>query len=213
MKHLLENWFYFFCLYVTFVYFKVCHRARFLSKDKVPLEGGLVICMNHASFFDPPLAAAGIRPRTTWFLARKTLWKNPFFGKLITALNSIPVDQDRPDMSSLKNMIKKLKQEQAILLFPEGQRTLDGAFCAAQPGVGLIVAKSKKPILPVRVFGSYEAWPRNGKIKLFTPITVVVGDSFSLNDLIDSWQGNERALYQAISEKIIEQIALIKIPA
>ncbi|MDL5054712.1 lysophospholipid acyltransferase family protein [Oscillatoria laete-virens NRMC-F 0139] len=208
----MKNWFYFFCLYTSYVFFKLFHRARFFRREKVPADGGLVICMNHASYYDPPLLAAAIRPRMTWFLARKTLWNNPFFGRLITALNSIPVDQDRPDMTSLKTMIKKLKADEAILLFPEGQRTLDGAFCPAQPGVGLIVAKSRKPVLPVRVFGSFEAWPRNGKIKLFSPISVVVGDPVDLNPMIDTWRGDERALYQAISEKIMEQIARIELP-
>lgn len=167
--------------------------------------------MNHVSYLDPPFAACAARPRLIWFLARKTLWKNKLFGAAISALHSIPVDQDRPDMTSLKTIIKLLKQDKPVILFPEGQRALDGKLQEGQPGIGLVVAKSRKPVLPMRIFGAFEAWPRNGKIRRH-PVAVVIGDPVDFTPMIDSFNGEDRALYQQISVKIIEEIGKLALP-
>lgn len=184
----------------TLFAFKVVHRERIIE------SGGAILAMNHESYLDPPLAGISCR-RELHFLARKTLLQWPVLGPILPKLNVIPVDQDRADMSALKSIIKLVRAGHATIIFPEGSRTLDGCLQPAQPGLGLVIAKTLAPVVPMRIFGAYRAFPRGGKPRLFTPITLVVGEPihFTNADLV----GEGRELYQRLSERVMERIAAI----
>ena len=87
-------------------------------------EGPVLIASNHESFLDPPLVGVGY-DKAVYMLARKTLFRG-LGAWLYPKLNAIPIDQERPDMTSLKKIIKLLRQGNQVVIFPEGARTLDG---------------------------------------------------------------------------------------
>lgn len=181
--------------------FKVVHPERIIE------EGGAILAMNHESYLDPPLAGIACR-RELHFLARKTLLEWPILGPIMPKLNVIPVDQERADMSALKTIIKLIRAGHATIIFPEGSRTLDGEIQPAQPGLGLVIAKTLAPVVPMRIFGAHRAFPRGGKPRPFTPITLVVGEPiyFTKDDLV----GEGRELYQRLSERVLERISAIQ---
>ena len=111
-------------------------------------------------------------------------------------------------MSAIKTIIKLVRAGQCTVIFPEGGRTLDGQLQPAQPGLGLVIAKTLAPVVPMRIFGAHEAFPRGGKPRLFRPITLVVGEPirFTQADLA----GRGRELYQRLSERVMERIAAIQ---
>jgi 1-acyl-sn-glycerol-3-phosphate acyltransferase len=171
-------------------------------------SGPLIIAVNHSSFFDPPLAGICSR-RGVYYLARKTLLKWPFFGPLFPAMNVIPVERDGNDMSALREVIKKIKEGNAVVLFPEGTRSLDGRLQPARAGIGLVIAKTGAPVLPMRIFGAYEAFPKNAKGFRSTQITVVVGETIHFTRA--EVENSSRENYQILSNRVMEAIAAIKI--
>ena len=178
---------------------------RVVHKEKLVTEGPVLIASNHESFLDPPLVGVAY-DHAVFYLARKTLFRG-FGAWLYPRLNSIPVDQDRPDMTSLKTIIKLLRQGNQVVVFPEGARTLDGNLQPAEAGTGLIVAKTKAVVQPVRIFGAREALPRgSGKMKC-CPITVVVGDPITFT--AEELKAKGREGYQKISDRIMEEIGKI----
>jgi len=180
---------------------------RVIGKEKLVTDGPVVIASNHESFLDPPLVGVAY-DKEVYYLARKTLFRG-FGAWLYPRLNSIPVDQERPDMTSLKTIIKLLKKGEQVVIFPEGARTLDGELHEGQAGTGLIVAKSKAVVQPVRIFGARQALPRgSGKIN-FCPITLVVGDPITFSPEELSAKGRDD--YQKISDKIMAEIAKLEI--
>jgi 1-acyl-sn-glycerol-3-phosphate acyltransferase len=185
----------------TLFNYRVVHRERIIE------EGGAILAMNHESYLDPPLAGIACH-REIYYLARKTLLEWPILGPILPKLKVIPVDQDRADMSAIKNVIKLVRAGQCTVIFPEGGRTLDGQLQPAQPGLGLVIAKTLAPVVPMRIFGAHAAFPRGGKPRLFKPITLVVGEPmhFTQADLV----GNGRELYQRLSERVMERIAAIQ---
>lgn len=186
---------------------KVCFSYKTYHRERIPKEGGFILAMNHQSFLDPPLAGICC-DRQIYFLARKTLLKWPIIGPLLPYLNVIPVDQERADMSALKAIIKLVRGGQGTVIFPEGSRTMDGQLLPAQPGLGLVIAKTLAPVIPMRIFGAHEAFPRGQKKLRFHPITVVVGEPmlFTEADL----QDKGRELYQGLSERVMARIAELK---
>ncbi len=110
-------------------------------------------------------------------------------------------------MTGLKKMIHTLREGHKVLMFPEGSRSYDGKLLPAQPGIGLVLSKVHVPVIPIRLFGVHEAWPRDGKITLFKPIRVVFGKPILSEK---SHVKSSREEYQRISETILEAISKIE---
>ena len=109
---------------------------------------------------DPPLIGAGLR-RLVNFLARENLFRIPVLGWVLRQWEVVPVDRDGGGAVGLRAILERLLAGGAILLFPEGTRTRDGKLQPARSGIGLTVIKSTAPVVPVRVFGSFEAYGRH----------------------------------------------------
>src|ERR1700677_305649 len=191
---------------------KLLSRITFSFKDVHPERiietGGALLAMNHQRFVDPPLAGICCK-REIYFLARKTWLDWPILGPILPKLNVVPVNQERADMSALKIVIKLVRAGNCTIIFPEGSRTEDGKLQPAQPGLGLIIAKTLVPVVPMRIFGAYEAYPMGAKIPKPRKITIVVGEPiiFTEADLAGS---SGRDLYQRLSERVMERIAAIE---
>ena len=121
----------------------------------------------------------------------------------------IPVNQEGVDRSAIKALIRVLKAGNGVLLFPEGSRTLDGKLQPAEPGLGLVIAKTLAPVVPMRIFGAHEAMPRGGSGLHFVPITIVIGEPilFTAADLSTP----EKNLYGRLSERVMDAIAALRL--
>ena len=183
--------------------YRTLFGLRVIGNENLIKAGPVLIASNHQSFLDPPLIGNLYQTEMVYF-ARKTLFKG--FGKwLYPQWNAIPIDQDKPDTSSMKAAIRKLKEGWRVLVFPEGQRTLDGSINEAAPGIGMIAAKAGVPIQPVRIFGADKALPRgSGKIS-FARITVKVGPPILLTPEEFKAYSNKEG-YLALTERIMDGI-------
>jgi 1-acyl-sn-glycerol-3-phosphate acyltransferase len=188
---------------------KLGFRLRIYGRENLIEDGPAILASNHASYLDPPLVGVSCR-KDVYFLARKSLFERPVVGPILAQLNTIPVDRDRGDVGAVRALIKLLKSGNRVLVFPEGTRSKDGNLQPARAGVGLLIAKSLAPVVPVRVFGSFAALPRTGGIR-FVPITVVIGKPlfFTKQDL----ETDERAAYQVLSDRVMAAIAALEMPA
>jgi 1-acyl-sn-glycerol-3-phosphate acyltransferase len=138
---------------------------------------------NHQSFFDPVLVGYGLG-REVDYMARDSLFKNPIFGKLIASFNAFPVKRGEADISAIKETLRRLKENRAVLLFPEGTRSPDGRIRPFKPGLELIARKAKATIVPVVIDGAYDAWPRTSPIpKPFRTIRVIFGKPIAPDDI------------------------------
>jgi len=184
-----------------FFRFRIIHRERMIQ------TGPAILAMNHQSYLDPPLAGNAC-DRAIYFLARRSLLSVPLLGWLLPKLNVIPVNQEGIDRSALKALIRVLKDGNAALIFPEGSRTLDGNLQPALPGVGLVIARTLAPVIPMRIFGAHEALPRGGRRLRFHPITIVIGPPifFSEADL-----SPREGLYMRLSQRVMDAIALLRL--
>jgi 1-acyl-sn-glycerol-3-phosphate acyltransferase len=124
-------------------------------------------------------------------------------------LNVIPVNQEGVDRTAIKAVIRVLQAGNGVLMFPEGSRTVDGNLQAAEPGLGLIIAKTLAPVVPMRIFGAREALPRGGGRLRFVPITIMIGEpiSFSAADL----QRSDKNLYAQLSDRVMNAISALRL--
>ena len=115
------------------------------------------------------------------------------------------------DVSAIKRVLKAIKENRGLILFPEGTRSLDGTLQAAKAGVGLIACRTQVPVVPARIFGSFEAFGKGVKFpQLGTRVTIVFGRPLLPAAYDDSKSGKER--YQIASERIMAEIAQLTPP-
>ena len=182
---------------------------RVIHPERMIEEGPLILAVNHSSYFDPPLVGICSR-RGVYYLARKSLSKWPFFGPLFPAMNNIFVERDGNDMSALREVMKKLREGHGVVLFPEGTRSKDGNLQPGRAGIGLIIAKTLAPVLPMRIFGAHEAFPKGSKGLRLTRITVVIGEPIYFTPE-DVGRG-DRETYQRLSDRVMEAIGALQCP-
>src|SRR6266478_2002986 len=140
--------------------YKVYFRWRVYNPERVPLTGPVILASNHASMIDPPLVGAGLR-RGINYLALESLFRFPVVGWVLHRWQAVPVDREGGGAAGLRAILDRLLAGGAIVLFPEGTRTRDGKLQPARSGIGLTVVKSNALVVPVRVFGTFEAYGRH----------------------------------------------------
>ena len=188
---------------------RIFFRLRVIHRGRMINHGPVILAANHQSFLDPPLAGS-VSDRAIYFLARKTLLDPPALGWLLPKLNVIPVDSEGGrDRTALKALIRILRAGEGTLVFPEGARSVDGKLQPAQPGLGLVIAKTLAPVVPMRIFGAYEAWPIHEKWPRPGHVTIVVGEPihFTQADL----EGAGKDLYQRLSQRVMDSIAALSL--
>ena len=187
----------------SLTFFKFFHSFRTSGADSLP-PGPLILAPNHASYLDPPATGCGLF-RVTYYLARHTLFKPPIASWLLPSIGSIPVNQNSPGPSSLKNIFEVFKNRGTLVLFPEGQRTYDGNLRKAEPGIGMIAARANVPVVPVHIIGSREAMPRNGSWHPFRPIRGVYGQPMRF-----SGDPKSRQDFQKFADEIMSAISKLQ---
>jgi 1-acyl-sn-glycerol-3-phosphate acyltransferase len=187
---------------------RLLFRLRIIHRERMIQTGPVILAMNHQSYLDPPLAGTAC-DRAIYFLARKTLMDVPVLGRFLPKLNVIPVDQEGIDRSALKALIRVLKAGNAALFFPEGARTLDGSLQPALPGLGLVIAKTLVPVVPMRIFGAHEALPRGGGGLHIVPITVVIGEPVFFTEA--DVEPRDKDLYRRLSQRVMDAIAQLEL--
>src|SRR4051812_6765267 len=135
----------------------------------IPRTGPALLVANHQSFLDP-VAIGLATPRRLSYLARKTLFTNRYFGGLLQAVNCVPIDQEGVGKEGMQAILDRLKAGRAVLVFPEGERTGDGAMQAFRPGISLLIKRVQAPIVPIGIAGAFEAWSRDRKLPRLAPL-------------------------------------------
>lgn len=203
------NPYYWVCYHLIKLLGRIFFRLRFVHRERMINHGPVILAANHQSYLDPPLAGSA-SDRAIYFLARKTLLDGPFLGWLLPRLNVVPVDSEGgKDRTALKALIRILKAGEGTLVFPEGQRSPDGKLQPAQPGLGLVIAKTLAPVVPMRIFGAFEAWPIQEKWPRPGRVTVVVGEPIYFTAQEVETGGKD--LYLRLSQRVMDAIAALRL--
>ncbi|UCG32141.1 MAG: 1-acyl-sn-glycerol-3-phosphate acyltransferase, partial [Phycisphaerales bacterium] len=94
----------FWCQWFCLLFF----RVRVFGRQNIPDRGGVLLVCNHQSFFDPVLVTMALH-REGNYMARDTLFRNPWFRVLIKSLNAFPIRRGAADVQAVKETMRRLK--------------------------------------------------------------------------------------------------------
>jgi 1-acyl-sn-glycerol-3-phosphate acyltransferase len=203
--------------WIGWSFFRISYSALFgwtaHNRERVPKSGPVILASNHASFLDPPLVGIPLK-RPLNYLARETLFRYPGIGATLRSWQAVPVDREGGGGAGLKAILDRLLRGGAILLFPEGTRTHDGRLQGGRSGIGLAVIKSNAPVIPVRVFGTYEAFGRHVRFLRRHRIAVKYGKPIQFTELRAEAKNCSKArlkqIYQQIADEIMAAIGRLE---
>jgi len=174
----------------------IVYRPKIVGKENLPENTGALICPNHVHPFDSVVVVTMLK-RPVRVLAKEELFKNPFLRFLAKVFGVYPIKREKADMQAIKLSLKLLKQEELLLMFPEGTRNGLEKGKKAKNGAVLISATAGKPIVPIGLQGSF---------KPFTKVIVNIGKPIDFSENKEQAKDKEQAskLTQELMDKIVE---------
>ena len=188
---------------LTSLFCKTVGHLEAQGVEHIPREGGVLLLSNHVSFLDPVIVGSAAS-REIHYMARSNAFDIPGLGRLIAAYNAYPVNRGAPDLGALRKTISLLKNGNAVLIFPEGTRSVDGTLGKARDGVCFIAHRAGVPTIPVFHRGAERVLPRNSKRLRRSKLTVTFGEPLELTT--DGFE-TRREMYQQMGNQIMDAIA------
>lgn len=175
---------------------KMLFRVKVEGVENIPKEGACIIAANHKSNWDPVFIAGLINTRVINGVAKKELFKVPILKNILKKCFVIPVDRENPDLSTIKAILKVLKNDGVIGIFPEGTRHKDlDTFAEPKAGLGMFTVKGKCEIIPVSIVANY---------KLFSKVCIYIDKPMSFEEYYGKKATTED--YEKISKDVMSVI-------
>lgn len=187
--------FYDFALSVLRLFCKVFFKYEVIGIENVPLEGNVIIAANHKSNLDPIFVASSMTTREVAAVAKKELFDHKILGFILKKLNTIPIDRENTGISTVKQILRAIKDGYVLGLFPEGTRVKGKEFGQAKAGLSLFASKGKANVVPISVISSY---------KLFSRVKIYIGEPIDMSQYFRAKLTNED--HERISEEVMQVI-------
>lgn len=190
-------------------------RARVTGLDRLPAAGPYIIGPNHQSYVDP-FVLCGVLPyrvfKDVFFVGAIEYFETPFTRWVARTANLVPVDPDSNLVPAMQAGAFGLTHGKILMLFPEGERSIDGQVKQFKKGAPILAQHLGVPVVPVALKGTYELWPRNGRLnwRLAAPwsghrVSIEIGEPMALpatanyNDSATRLRSRVNAMWEALS--------------
>ncbi|MFA6378671.1 MAG: lysophospholipid acyltransferase family protein [Candidatus Omnitrophota bacterium] len=191
---------YWFAFYLQKIFYDTYLSLKSYHREKIPRLGGYIIASNHLSNLDPMLVGIAAGRRLS-FVAKKSLFKNPFVNFFLYQFGAFPVKRGAFDLQGMKEALRRLKAQQGIVMFPQGgRRTEDLDASQVKAGVGFLAIKAQVPVVPALIIGSDKAMPPGVKGIRRAKVTVIFGDPIEVS---------QKTSYQDIADRVRDSIKAI----
>lgn len=147
--------------------------------EKLPKKGPFIISSNHQSYLDPAILGS-LLPwtlfRDSFALGTSEIFGSGFMRRLARQLRVVVLDPDANLVPAMRAGAFGLRHGQILILYPEGERTIDGTPKIFKKGAAILSIHLQVPIVPVAIDGFFDAWPRGKRFQKFAPLKIKIGD-------------------------------------
>jgi 1-acyl-sn-glycerol-3-phosphate acyltransferase len=185
---------------------------RMEGPERMPRQGGVLVCSNHVSNLDPPLLPAFLPRSDSWSMAKSEWFARPSLTRLIfTLYHAFPVVRHSADRKALRRATKILRDGHVLILYPEGTRVESGGLRPAEPGAGFLARSTGAAVQPVALVGTRECFPKGARWPRRVPVRIRFGTPFRLSERrpdgsrVDNQEATD-AIMLAIAELLPEEM-------
>lgn len=150
--------------------------------EKLPAQGPYIISSNHQSYIDP-VVMCSLLPwpvfRNLFAVGTSEIFGSGFMRRLARWIRVVVVDPEANLIPAMRAGAFGLRRGRILVLYPEGERSIDGKPKVFKKGAAILSIHLQVPIVPVAIEGSYQAWPRSRPFQKFAPLKMVFGDPIS----------------------------------
>ncbi len=174
----------------------ILYRPKIVGKENLPKDTGALLCPNHVHNLDSAVIVAMFKRKVN-VLAKEELFINKFVCWWADVFGVYPVKRGKADLQAIKISLKLLKNDELLLMFPEGTRHGLEKGKKAKNGAVLIAATAEKPIIPIGIQGNF---------KPFTKVIINIGKPIDYLKYKEEVKDKEVAtkLTSELMEKIVE---------
>jgi long-chain acyl-CoA synthetase len=172
--------------------FRLAFKLTVNGIEHLPRESPCILTANHLSFIDPFILLAAV-PQAIfsqlYTLGWEPYFRSPFRRWVARVGHVIPVGPETSLATVLRISAALLRSGKSLLIFPEGERSIDGKLQPFKKGVGVLACELNVPVIPVKIEGSFQAWPPDAKRPHFHPITLTFGEGqIFTSSMIETWK-------------------------
>ncbi len=180
---------------------RAVYRPHVEGRVNVPRKGPVIFASNHLSFIDSiaiPIAA----PRPVHFLAKSSYFDGTGVSgwasrEFFTAIGAVPVQRGagQAALEALDQQRLLLEAGNAVALYPEGTRSLDGRLYKGRTGVAFLALQTGAPVVPVGLIGTDKVMPVGARMpSTHERVTVRFGEPLDLSHHGPATSGRARRL-------------------
>jgi long-chain acyl-CoA synthetase len=186
------------------------------GQGNVPSHVNFIVAPNHASHIDTGLVkqalgkdvaeqTVAVAAADYWF---DTKYKRAYMNNFTTL---VPIERTGSLRQSLRHVTRILNDGYNALIFPEGTRSLSGEIAEFKPVIGYLALNQKIGILPINLWGTFEAYPKGmtipAKKSIGAKIGARIGKFLSYEELRDMTEGvpNTEA-YRLIAARVQHEV-------
>jgi long-chain acyl-CoA synthetase len=185
---------------------RVLFRLKSFGLEKLPRTTPFLLCPNHESYLDGPMLVS-VLPRNVmsnlFILGYSDYWQNAISRRVAELCNIVAIDPNVNLVRAMQAGAAGLKEGRALLIFPEGTRSIDGHVAEFKKGAAILAFELGVPIVPVGIRGTFEVWPRGGAFRLH-PVEFHFGDPIDPRAF-----GAAADPYAAITTKLEKEATLL----
>jgi long-chain acyl-CoA synthetase len=136
--------------------------------EKLPASGPFILSPNHQSFLDGPVVVACLPwriMRDAFYVGTSEIFGSKVMRRIVESFRLIVIDPDANLVPAMRAGAYGLRKHGVLVLFPEGERSIDGPPKTFKKGAAILAIHTQCPVVPVALEGFYEAWPRGEKFR------------------------------------------------
>ena len=134
-------------------------KYRFQTDHLPVMDEPFLMLANHATESDHFMAACAARQPMT-FVCGEHLLRGKYGRLLKSIANPIPVPKGASAIRSVREILRRLRHGENVMLFPEGSRSFHGETIPMQSSLGKLVKTSRAALVTYRIQGGYFVAPR-----------------------------------------------------
>ncbi|HVP42613.1 MAG TPA: AMP-binding protein [Terriglobales bacterium] len=194
-------------------------RDRFHLKvtglEKLPDRGPYIISPNHQSYIDAPVLVSLVPwsiYRDLFFVGTSEIFGSGLLRRLARTIKLIPVDPDSNLVPAMRAGAFGLRRGKILVLFPEGERSIDGTPRTFKKGAAILSIHLNVPIVPVAVEGFFDVMPRGNGFQGFHRLRIAIGDPIHPPSLGPHDENAYAQLTQRLKARVMEMWTALSVP-